>query len=357
VNQAQVLYLMTGLLFGTTLLAIGMTLGYWMAKRSGGSRTLDGGSAKFDPREFLSMVRSIADWTSDIAGDVSKYQSQMHQLAELAREHNGKNAEELRPILDQILVANNQLQSRLEAAERKLEDQTGQLEGYLTEARTDALTGLPNRRAFDHSMDELYSKHLRTQQPLSLVLIDVDHFKKINDTYGHSSGDIVLMSVAKHLAAFAKECHLVARYGGEEFGLIFSAPRQQAAAIAERIRASVAASPVEAEGKSIQVTMSAGVAQLESCERLGELFRNSDQALYSAKESGRNRVVVFEGQGTSAHAAPGFMKTETPAHVLNASKQVRSAATEHSGEVSEADEVEKRVLAHLDRLVHEESHR
>jgi diguanylate cyclase len=348
---------MTGLLFGTTLLAIGMTLGYWMAKRNGIGRSHDGESGKFDPREFLSMVRSIADWTSDIAVDVSKYQSQMHQLAELAREHTGKNADELRPILDQILVANTQLQSRLEAAERKLEEQTGQLEGYLSEARTDALTGLPNRRAFDHCMDELYAKHLRTHQPLSLVLVDVDHFKKINDTYGHSSGDIVLKSVATHLAGFAKECHLVARYGGEEFGLIFAAPRQQAAAVAERIRAVVSASPVEAEGKTIRVTMSAGVAQLATGERLGELFRKSDQALYSAKESGRNRVVVLEGQGTSVHAAPGFMKTETPAHVLNASKQVRSAAPEHSEELSEADEIEQRVLAHLDRLVHEESHR
>lgn len=354
-NQSPILFLMTGLLFGTTLLAIGMALGYWVAKRNRGSDPFSGPSV--DPKEFLSMVRSIAAWTNDIAGDVSQYQTQMHQLAQLAREHTGTDSRELRTILDQILVANTHLQSRLESAEQKLDEQTTQLEGYLTEARTDALTGLANRRAFDQCMDELHAKHLRTHQAVTLALVDIDHFKKINDTYGHAAGDVVLQRVAEHLKSIADQCHLVARYGGEEFGLIFTVPAKQAAAVMERLRATVADSVFQAEGHTIPVTLSSGVAQLLVGDRLGELFRNSDAALYSAKEGGRNRVVLFEASPSNVPGRPGMMKTETPAQAIAASKAHSANQRAAQNAANQIDEVEKRVLAHLDQLVSEESER
>jgi diguanylate cyclase len=350
---------MTGLLFGTTLLAVGIALGFWIGRKSGPFAERSSSSSPLDPQQFLAMVRSIAAWTNDIAGDVSEYQSEMHRLAREAKEKSGVgNRAELHPILDQIVSANDQLQKRLEVAEQKLETQTNQLEDYLAEARTDALTGLANRRAFDHRMDELHAKHQRTHHPVSLALIDVDHFKSINDTYGHAAGDVVLKQLASVLRSYAGQCDLVARYGGEEFGMIFSIPREQAAVILERLRAQVAFDPVLTDGQSIPVTISVGVSQLASGERLGDLFRHSDEALYSAKQGGRNRVVVHAGRPGGTSGRPSLMRTETTASSRTSPKgsgiETRSGNDPASAVI---DALETRVLVELNALVEEESAR
>ncbi len=337
---------MTGLLFGTTLLAVGIAIGFWMARRSGSAHPIQEiAPSKFDPREFLSMVRTIAESTNHIATDISQYQARMHELVDMSRNLNGKDAAEIKPILDQILIANNQMQDRLEAAEKKLEQQHSQLESYLTEARTDALTGLPNRRAFDQGLDELYAQHLRSGQPLSLVLLDVDHFKKINDTYGHAVGDVVLKRVADHLAASAEDCYLVARYGGEEFGVLFADTVERAALFAEALRKKLAGDSVEAEGHTIRVTASSGVAQLSPGERIGDLVRHSDQALYRAKDQGRNQVAVYDAMHDVAQQL-----TESgdslPGNAPSIHETLRGI-----------EEIEKRVMDHLNQMVHEESKR
>jgi diguanylate cyclase len=351
---------MTGLLFGTTLLASGIALGFWIARRTGppSSNTAPGSPpAEVDPLEFLSVVRSIAESTNLIASDISHYQTQMHALVDLSRDLPEKDAAELKPILDQILVANSQMQERLEAAERKLEQQHGQLESYLTEARTDALTSLPNRRAFDQGLDELYAQHLGTNQPVTLVLLDVDHFKKINDTYGHAVGDVVLKRVARHLAACANDCQLVARYGGEEFGLLFAEPRESAARVSESLRAALADDTIEAEGHRIQVTMSAGVAQLQTGERLGDLVRHSDQALYQAKEQGRNRVVCYQPTASAANEAERAMPTKRPHATQDPQEDCMLGAEGIVRSPQNLAEIESRLRNHLNQMVQVESMR
>lgn len=343
---SQILYLMTGLLFGTTLLAVGIAIGFWMARRSGSANPVqETASSKFDPREFLSMVRTIAESTNHIATDISQYQARMHELVEMSRNLNGRDAAEIKPILDQILIANNQMQGRLEAAEKKLEQQHSQLESYLTEARTDALTGLPNRRAFDQALDELYGQYLKAGQPLSLVLLDVDHFKKINDTFGHAVGDVVLKRVADHFASSAEDCYLVARYGGEEFGFLFADTVAKATLYAETLRQKLAGDSIDADGHTIRVTASAGVAQLQNGERIGDLVRHSDQALYRAKDQGRNQVVVYDA-------------THDPSQpLLDVGERSMSNPAGIHETLRGIEEIEKRVLDHLNQMVHEESKR
>jgi len=387
VIQSQVLFLMTGLLFGTTLLAAGMALGFWMARRTANDTPSPQTKSSLDPHEFLTMIRTIADSTNTIATDISKYQARMHELVELSRNFTGKDAEAFKPILDQILAANSHLQERLDAAEEKLEQQHSQLASYLTEARTDGLTKLPNRRAFDQGLDELYSKHQRSGQDVSLVLIDVDHFKKINDTYGHTVGDVALKRVAEHLAAFAKDCHLVARYGGEEFGILVAGSIDQAMKIAEAIRTAIAADQVEAEGHSIRLTISAGAAQLSPSERIGDLVRRSDQALYRAKQEGRNRVVASDrtndlNPNSTARSAtqPAAISpattsaTTTQGAAVLTPDSVTASAANTAAEIAARntpshrmenvdrkrggiEEIEKRMLEHLRQMVHEESKR
>lgn len=366
-NSQPVLYLMTGLLFGTTLLSLGVALGFWMGRRTAAPMSPGSSTPSMDPQQFLSLVRSMANWTSDVAGDVSKYQSQLTTLTEQAQKNSiDGNKEEFQRVLDQILSANRALQSRLEAAEQKLESQTNQLEGFLTEARTDPLTGLSNRRVFDQRMDEQFAKFKSTQQPFTLALLDIDHFKKINDTHGHASGDEVLREVGARLREISDQCNLVARYGGEEFAVVFNAPLAQSVKVMDQLRANVAAKPVLVDGKSIRVTFSCGVAQLQTGDRVGNLFRYTDEALYCAKQNGRNMVVTRSGNGYESNGKPLQLKLNNAlasvavGQAAGTSDNAPNIAPSGNATLEASptiDELEVRILKRLDHLVNEEAKR
>jgi two-component system cell cycle response regulator len=158
-------------------------------------------------------------------------------------------------------------------------------------AVTDGLTGLHNHRAFQDYLEEQFQTAMRNKQPLALILMDVDHFKQYNDTYGHQAGDEVLRQVAQILQANVREGDFVARYGGEEFVVVL--PRtdsESAVAVAERLRRAVES----AEWQLRPVTGSFGVASIRpDMETRQELIEAADQALYQAKKNGRNRVEVW----------------------------------------------------------------
>ncbi len=165
----------------------------------------------------------------------------------------------------------------------------------------DPLTEVNNRRFFDQRLDEEVMRTLRGKLPLACLLIDVDHFKRINDTYGHQTGDRVLRQVAALLRQHLRGQDVLARYGGEEFvALLSGATAQRARVIAERIRLALEQRVLPLEnGDELQITASIGVSLLEpqyhqgEFKRLGmELVERADQALYRAKGTGRNRVVV-----------------------------------------------------------------
>ena len=158
-------------------------------------------------------------------------------------------------------------------------------------AVTDGLTGLHNHRAFQDYLEEQFQTAMRNKQPLALILMDVDHFKQYNDTYGHQAGDEVLRQVAQILQANVREGDFVARYGGEEFVIVL--PRtdlESAVAVAERLREAVQS----AEWRLRPVTGSFGVACIRpDMETRQELIEAADQALYQAKKNGRNRVEAW----------------------------------------------------------------
>jgi len=162
----------------------------------------------------------------------------------------------------------------------------------LQRTRTDALTGIANRAAFDERLTGELERARRTQCPLALCLLDIDHFKKFNDTHGHQVGDQVLQSVARSLDSTIRKMDLVARYGGEEFAVI--APEcnpVKAASLAERLREAVEEIRLEAGGQTLRVTTSVGVAfalwpGFERSE--AELIKSADLKLYEAKHAGRN---------------------------------------------------------------------
>ena len=163
-------------------------------------------------------------------------------------------------------------------------------------SQTDTLTGLPNRRAFNERLDHLLAAHARQQLPSALILMDVDHFKKYNDTYGHPAGDEVLQKVAHCLrTTLRRELDMPARMGGEEFGVLLpGANADQALATAEVIRTTLQDMAIThpANPPLGVITMSLGVAEVTAADTATSLYRRADEALYQAKNSGRNRVVL-----------------------------------------------------------------
>jgi diguanylate cyclase (GGDEF)-like protein len=173
---------------------------------------------------------------------------------------------------------------------------------------TDPLTGVNNRRYFDQRLQEEVNRAQRQGYPLSCLFLDVDHFKRINDNYGHQAGDCVLREVAWRIKAQLRFVDVLGRYGGEEFAvLLVQTDKSNAAIIAERIRHSIAEQAFKPEGEdgapSLSATISIGIGALADCDRGAgteaasqQLVALSDQALYKAKETGRNRVVSSDSR-------------------------------------------------------------
>ncbi|MCB1042277.1 MAG: diguanylate cyclase [Acidobacteria bacterium] len=166
-----------------------------------------------------------------------------------------------------------------------------------TEAVTDDLTGLYNRKLLDARIREEIRKSRRQMRPCSLLLLDIDHFKKVNDTYGHLQGDKVLVRIAEVLRNAARFSDVVARYGGEEFIMLLpGTDRKGATTMAERVRSAIEETPVPMDEGTVSVTASVGVASYDGSYDLGTkaLIKAADTVLYRAKESGRNRVLICE---------------------------------------------------------------
>ena len=162
-------------------------------------------------------------------------------------------------------------------------------------ATLDALTNLNNRRQFETRLKQEIAITKRQNNPLCAMMIDIDFFKKVNDTYGHASGDEVLKTVASVIKAQLRESDIPARYGGEEFAVLLPYTHiDEAKIVGERLRKAVEETTVSLDNLNINVTISMGLAEFRQDESGEELFAQADKALYKAKESGRNRVVCAE---------------------------------------------------------------
>lgn len=172
----------------------------------------------------------------------------------------------------------------------------------------DALTGVPNRRALLDTLDREAANASRANAALAFFLLDIDHFKRVNDTHGHPVGDEVLKAVAAAVAGAIRAGDSCGRYGGEEFGGVLPATDEPGAlAVGDKIRRAIEETNVLTDAGVLRVTASVGIACLGSGEKTEHLVKRCDRALYEAKKGGRNRVEaaaapVGAGQGYSPHA-------------------------------------------------------
>lgn len=208
------------------------------------------------------------------------------------------NADDIKVIVTELIKQSNSmaatseaLKGQLESAHQQMDEMQNELLKVKEIAVTDALTGLYNRRAFDDALDAM----VRKKDKACLAILDLDHFKKVNDTYGHQVGDNVLKFTATLLKKQVKEFHQPARYGGEEMAIIMpQTSLSQALDITESIRSTLASSQLKRKGKNEtigQITVSIGVTEFKPNDDAESLIQRADGFLYKAKESGRNKVV------------------------------------------------------------------
>lgn len=169
-----------------------------------------------------------------------------------------------------------------------------QAEAFERQAREDALTGLANRRAFDEALARDFARSQRSRHPMCLVVLDIDHFKEVNDRHSHSVGDVVLVEVARLIASACRDSDMPARTGGEEFALLLNDTRlDEAAQVCARLRGLFHDHPDWAGVAGLKVTFSAGLVELDAADRTPMLlYQRADRALYRAKSEGRDRTAI-----------------------------------------------------------------
>lgn len=223
-----------------------------------------------DPSELISLV-------NDLAGDTGKMQGSMQTL-----------------------------ESQLEERKKEVEKLTQEIESARVEALTDPLTGVLNRRGFEIRTQPAFSDLASTQKGFCLMMLDIDHFKKVNDTYGHLFGDKVICAIANTLKSKVKGQDAIARMGGEEFVVLLPETNTLGAfAVAEHIRQAVENGKIRTQNSNDQVggiSVSIGIAaHTEGCTLL-ELIDRADKALYISKQGGRNRTTIFGSDQSESHA-------------------------------------------------------
>lgn len=281
---------------------------FWLAlrKRGASPATVSGGA---DPaanerethlqqaaqaiREILARITETVRRTDQAAGSSSQTLQQVRgTLSSAPVVPSLKDAQDalLREV-DRMLQQNELLQQELSSARHELSEQKEKIESLQYAVRVDGLTELANRRHFDEYLLAALDQCKRYNEVFSLAMIDVDHFKSVNDRYGHQAGDRLLKGVARKLKASLRGSDFVARYGGEEFAaILIKAPLEKAIAAAEQVRESVEFSSYNLDGVDLRVTVSIGVAQARPDDTPKRIVDRADAALYGAKNGGRNRV-------------------------------------------------------------------
>ncbi len=247
------------------------------------------------------MLREITGHVNETEGDLAGHGQALDAMADQLQDIH--NFEGVKEIVDQmlettkaIIKSGSRLQTQMKVSSEDLRLLHTELETSQKEARTDALTGLANRRGLEKRLE---LERIRAQQnnaTFSVIMADIDYFKKVNDTYGHLVGDSLLRGFAAVLKSQVRCNDMVARYGGEEFLILLPETNVEGAyAVAEKMRTALAAKEwkIKDSGKHIgQIRVSMGIAQYVMNEKGDQVVHRADSALYQAKDQGRDRIII-----------------------------------------------------------------
>ncbi len=270
---------------------------------------LEASALNVDPREqqlsdsaqiirniLLSMATVIqktdkaASDSSQALDDVKSIIDQMNLPVDLKEAHQTVLSE-----IDRVISSNMNLKGELANSREILAEQRQQIENLRTAVRIDGLTQLANRAYFDEKLSEMLSILQRYNEPFSLMMIDLDNFKEINDSYGHPAGDRILKGVAFKIKESLRSSDFLARFGGDEFALILiKAGGQTASDVAWKLSSSLQESRFLLDNIPVTVTLSIGVAEADVRDTEESLLKRADEALYRVKQMGRNNVLLAD---------------------------------------------------------------
>lgn len=235
----------------------------------------------------VSELHQDVQQTNDLGELKQRVDQRLNQFVQTLQQHQQQRKESEERLMQRL----QELGERVHLVENEASQLTSQLVEQHEKARRDALTGLPNRAAWDERLQIEYQRMQRQQESLLLAVLDVDHFKRINDTYGHLAGDKVLKILAGRLQQGIRKTDFMARYGGEEFVLLLpDTGLKEGVSLLNKLREHIAGCPFHFKGEPVQITFSAGIGQLQASEDPATTFALVDQALYAAKQGGRNQV-------------------------------------------------------------------
>ncbi len=258
-----------------------------------------------DPVLTPELLQEFIDETNDILGEVK---DTVEEFVQVTKDHVSEVHQSLKSMdqkdeerlfhddIESLRVKNRNLEQRAKETEKKVKEQARVIAELRAKVRVDELTGLLNRRAFEKDIVKEVSRVKRYKCPLSLIMCDIDHFKEVNDTYGHTIGDKVLKHLAHIWKKSVREIDAIYRYGGEEFIILTPhTAKEDAFKLAERLRKRVGSYRfvVEPPDKYIKITVSFGVSDIKADEPILAALERVDKALYKAKKSGRNCTVML----------------------------------------------------------------
>ncbi|THB70873.1 MAG: GGDEF domain-containing protein [Gammaproteobacteria bacterium] len=247
--------------------------------------------------DTVSLGESVKAQVADITETI-KSCNNLEDLKKIAQEHVSSIVDEVDNFCSIQAERQAESNAKIETLKTRLEE-TQEESALLRErlviqrahAQLDPLTKLPNRQAYDHQLNSEFNRWQRYNKPLTMIISDIDFFKKINDTFGHAAGDKVLKTVARVLQTNLRDTDFIARFGGEEFVILMPETHiDSAVKVAEKLRTTIMDCPFHSSNRKVPVTMSFGVCEFKAGDTKDSVFEKADKALYQAKESGRNKV-------------------------------------------------------------------
>ncbi len=246
---------------------------------------------------LLGIFETIGQTTTGLSVGIERFDGDLNSMF---NEADQLSADGVRGLLEGLAASRLELQktvttSRLEldATRQRLDQVSAELERSRKLARIDPLTGLVNRRGMDEIVVREIARARRAKAPLSVAMLDIDHFKRVNDAHGHDVGDLALVHLAAVARSVLRDTDVICRYGGEEFVVILpDSGIQGALFVVDRLRMMVEKTPLPIPSGKLQIRFSAGIAELSGEEDRDALLKRADAALFAAKRAGRNQVAV-----------------------------------------------------------------